>query len=224
MSDTAESGNHVYEELTNMRAGKSSKGLNITERPIPLYGWKPEHGPDRLMGIEQDTRMLMRNLAEAKFLLDEGEKHQLGENQLLLLSLLEVTDAFDRVFQNVESKKEKIDQQMKIWIGNFRTVARMLRKILTEQGVKEIENLGQGFDPHWHKIAETVVDTSKSDGTIIEVVRKGYVWKNRILREAEVVVVRNVVKYDGESEGETDSPCTGNSDPLDGPKTETGGA
>ena len=80
---------------------------------------------------------------------------------------------------------------MKKWIGNFRTVYRLLDKVLSEQGVTKIESLDQAFDPHWHKVVGTVVDPSKQDGTIVEETKRGYVWQNQILREAEVIVVRN---------------------------------
>ena len=46
------------------------------------------------------------------------------------------------------------------------------------------------FDPQWHKVAEIVVDETKPEGTIVEELKKGFLWRNQILRKAEVVVVR----------------------------------
>jgi molecular chaperone GrpE len=80
---------------------------------------------------------------------------------------------------------------MKIWIGNYSTVRRLLERFLSEQGITRIEILNQTFDPQWHKVADIVADSTKPDGTITEEVKKGYVWQNQVLRKAEVVVVRN---------------------------------
>jgi molecular chaperone GrpE (heat shock protein) len=55
----------------------------------------------------------------------------------------------------------------------------------------EIETVGQSFDPRWHRISELVQDPDRPDGTIVRQDLKGYVWRNLVLREAEVDVVRN---------------------------------
>lgn len=169
----------------------SEKEFEITEKPIPLYAWKPEDGGDRLRIIEQDTRNLMRQLAEAKLSLSEQERLHIDKTKRLLLAIVEITDAFERVFSSIHAKEDQINRQMKIWIGNFRSVRLLLDKLLTEQGVAKIENLDQGFDPLWHKVADVVIDSSKPHGTIVEEVEKGYLWQNQILRKAGVVVVRN---------------------------------
>ncbi|MGI0025903.1 MAG: nucleotide exchange factor GrpE, partial [Nitrososphaera sp.] len=169
----------------------SEKEFEITEKPIPLYGWKPDDGQDRLRIIEQDTRNLMRQFAEAKLSLTEQERLHIDKTKRLLLAIVEVTDAFERVFSSIHTKEDQINRQMKMWIANFRSVRRLLDELLTELGVAKIENLDQGFDPLWHKVADIVIDASQPDGTIVEEAEKGYLWQKQILRKAGVVVVRN---------------------------------
>ena len=165
--------------------------FEITEKPIPLHAWKPEDSQESLRVIEQDIRNLMRRLAEVQFSHAEQEKQQAEKMQRLLLALVEVTDAFARVFRNIHAKEELVTPQMKIWSGNFRSVCRLLESVLSEQGVVKLDNLDAGFDPRWHKPAGFVDDPTKAEGTIVEEVLRGYLWQNQLLRKAEVIVVRH---------------------------------
>ncbi|OGO07221.1 MAG: nucleotide exchange factor GrpE, partial [Chloroflexi bacterium RBG_13_60_13] len=88
-------------------------------------------------------------------------------------------------------KEDQVTPQMRIWIGNFRTVRRLLDKVLIEQGITKIESLDRQFDPSWHRAAEVVADPSRPEGTIVEETTTGYLWRGEVLRKAEVVVVGN---------------------------------
>ncbi len=144
-----------------------------------------------LVQIEQGIRQLMLQVAEDAAKVREDERERKAETRKLLLELLEVIDAFERVFRSIHAKKDDITPQMKIWTGNFRTVRKMLDSIVASRDVVRIENLDSGFDPQWHKVAEVVTDPEKPDGTIVEEVKAGYVWLGDVLRKTEVTVVRN---------------------------------
>jgi molecular chaperone GrpE len=162
------------------------------ERNTPPVSNAPGKGEDPLSPlslIERDTRALMTQLSRARFALRESETEQVESRRKLLLDLIDVLDAFERVFRNVGAKEDQITPQMKVWIGNFQTVRKLLDKPLSENGVARIENLDQGFDPHWHRASEVKSDPSKPDGTIIDEVKAGYLWHGHVLRKAEVIVV-----------------------------------
>lgn len=139
--------------------------------------------------IERDVRTLMVQLTEARSALRQSETQGADSIKKVFLDLIEVLDAFERVFGNIRAKEDQVTPQMKTWIGNFKTVRRLLDKVLTEQGVTRIENIDHGFDPHWHRVSEVVADPSKAEGTITEEVKAGYIWRGQVLRKAEVIVV-----------------------------------
>ncbi len=177
--------------------------VSITEQPTPLHGWR-DSAADPMAVIAADTAGLMRQLAETQATLRDRDRERTEALRKLLLAVLAVGDAFDRVFKSVSSKPDQVTPQMKIWLGNFRAARRLVDKLLGEQGVVRIENLDQGFDPHWHKVADVRVDTAAPEGTIVEEVLKGYIWQNQVLRKAEVVVVRHAAgeaDESGEPEG-----------------------
>lgn len=168
--------------------------FEITEQPISLPKLASKNDTYGLGAIEKDVEELMGKISDAQYSLSEQEKKYKEQSKKILLSIIEVMDAFDRVFQRIQKKQDKVDRQMKQWINNFRTVRRLLNSVLADQRVSSIEILNKEFDPHWHKIAETVVDLTKYDGSIVEEVLKGYVWGNQILRKSEVIVVHNIKK------------------------------
>ncbi|MDS4031401.1 MAG: nucleotide exchange factor GrpE [Candidatus Contendobacter sp.] len=169
---------------------RNDNPFEIDETPIPLHAWSGQES-DPLTNLESDIRRLLRERAEARFAVDEARKQNEETQRKFLLETLDILDAFDRVFRNIHQKEDQVTKQMKIWINNFRTVRRMLEKMLTEHGVTPILNLDGGFDPVWHRAIETVNDPAHPDGFIVEQARCGYLWNGATLRKAEVVIVRN---------------------------------
>ncbi len=142
--------------------------------------------------MEADLRALMHRAAEAEFALAQTGREQTEATRKLLLGIIEVGDAFDRVFRSVEAKGERITPQLRIWLGNFRTVRRLLERLLQDEGVVAMDPDVPAFDPAWHRAVEVVMDEQRPDGTIVEQVKPGYLWHGVVLRKAEVIVARGV--------------------------------
>lgn len=139
--------------------------------------------------VEGDVRRLMLELSQAKFANQENDTLRKEESRKHLLEIIEILDAFERVFRNIGAKQDLVNPQMKIWLGNFRTIRQLVERIVTNAGVVPIQNLEDGFDPHWHKVAGITADPSRPHGTIVDEVRRGYFWNNQVLRKAEVTIV-----------------------------------
>lgn len=165
--------------------------FNINEEPILTCGWTDEDGSDHLQVIEGDIRNLMYQFAKEKFDHEETRKKAKKRVEKLLEEILEVVDAFENVFSNIEKKQDQVTKQMKKWLKNFGTIHKLLRNILSRQGVVRIDSLDQEFDPYRHRASETVTNPERLDGTIVEEVSVGYMWHDQVLRKSEVVVVRN---------------------------------
>ena len=61
-----------------------------------------------------------------------------------------------------------------------------LRRTLQSEQVERIESLGRPVDPERMLVLEVVEDPDRPPGEVIEEVRRGYTWKQRVLRPAEV--------------------------------------
>lgn len=150
-----------------------------------------EETAGELAGVEAGVRALIQQLALTRRELKDHESERNEATRRFLLELLDVSDAFDRVFANARDQGEQLDPLAKRWINSFRTVDRLLGRALRNQGVVEIQTLDQMFDPYWHTAAEVLADPERPEGSIHHELRKGYVWKNQVLRKTEAVVVKN---------------------------------
>ncbi len=102
-------------------------------------------------------------------------------NEALLARLLPVLDDFDAALAQLDGEASK----------GVRMVQDNLWKALRAAGVEEIPSKGQKFDPYVHDCVQQVPDPDQEDGVVKEVVRKGYRLPDRVLRPAQVIVVKN---------------------------------
>jgi molecular chaperone GrpE len=101
-------------------------------------------------------------------------------NERLVKELLPVLDDLGRALEAVtEHEEAKLEE-------GVRLVHRALSEVLTKEGLAEIETDGK-FDPHVHE-ALLSQPSDEGEGTVIEVVQKGYKLGDRVLRPARVVV------------------------------------
>lgn len=100
----------------------------------------------------------------------------------LLLKLLNVVDDFERALTlSKEADKETLIQGLEM-------VHKELHKLLSEEGVKQIETQGK-FDPYKHEILD-FKETEHEEGTILEELQKGYMLNDKVLRPSRVRISR----------------------------------
>jgi molecular chaperone GrpE len=98
----------------------------------------------------------------------------------LVKELLPVVDDLERALDAAERHEEARLEE------GVRLVHRALENALRKQGLQEIEVDGK-FDPHVHE-ALLAQPSEAEEGTVIEVVQKGYKLGDLVLRPARVVV------------------------------------
>jgi len=72
--------------------------------------------------------------------------------------------------------------------GGVELVQQQLKSALAAHGLKEINPLGQAFDPHQHEAISHESSAEADPEVVLRVVRTGYVLNGRLLRPASVVV------------------------------------
>lgn len=102
-------------------------------------------------------------------------------NEALIARLLPVLDDFDAALSHID---EEASEGVRMVRDNFFDALR-------SAGVEEIPAEGRAFDPYLHDCVQQAADSDLEEGSIKEVVRKGYRLQDRVLRPAQVVVVKN---------------------------------
>jgi molecular chaperone GrpE len=100
-------------------------------------------------------------------------------NEQLIKTLLPVIDDFDRAEKSLKEMGGKEADGILL-------IYQKLKKILDQYGVKTMEAQGD-FNPDLHEAITQVPDGSKK-GKIVDVVEKGYVLNDKVIRFAKVVV------------------------------------
>jgi molecular chaperone GrpE len=102
-------------------------------------------------------------------------------HERLVKELLPVLDDLERALEAASRHEEaKLEQGVGL-------VERELRQALSREGLVEIETDGT-FDPHVHEALLSHPVADADEGTILEVVQKGYRLGDRVLRPARVVI------------------------------------
>ena len=66
----------------------------------------------------------------------------------------------------------------------------MLRSVLAEAGLEEIDASQKPFDPNWHEALSERESADVPEGQVAQQLRKGYKLRNRLIRPAGVVVAK----------------------------------
>ena len=110
----------------------------------------------------------------------EREEFNKFANTGLVLSLLPILDDLERALVSIPVKSAKLP-----WVDGIRLIERKLRASLETQGLTPIKALGEPFDPNLY---EAVRQDKGKEGIVIEELRKGYKFQDRVIRPTMVVV------------------------------------
>lgn len=72
----------------------------------------------------------------------------------------------------------------------YRLIENRVRRSLESCGIRRIPTVGRPADPHCMTVVGVTDDPGRAPGTVIEELRPGYSWNDRVLRFAEVRAVR----------------------------------
>lgn len=104
-------------------------------------------------------------------------------NESLITELLPVIDNFERAL-NVDAKTTDVESYQK----GMTMIYNSLKNILEKFEVKEIEAIDKEFDPSYHQAVMQEEKEGTKENIVIEVLQKGYTYKDKVIRPAMVKV------------------------------------
>ena len=114
------------------------------------------------------------------------EKDEL--RQIVTARVLEdLLPALDNLALGLAAAKQP-NADLKSLTGGIDMVFAQLRSALANHGLKEINPLGQPFDPHQHESISHAPSADVKEEHVVTVVRTGYSLNGRLLRPASVIV------------------------------------
>lgn len=98
---------------------------------------------------------------------------------------IDVIDDLERALKNSPQSGEGL-----AWAGGIELIYRKFLSILESEGVTQMDPTGEIFDPNLHEAVTSEDSPDHESGEIIEVLQKGYLIGDRVLRPAMVRVAR----------------------------------
>jgi molecular chaperone GrpE len=105
----------------------------------------------------------------------------------VLTKLLPVLDNFDMALAATNNSQAGAVDALKAGVT---MINQQLRQALTETGLEEIDAAGQPFDPRWHQAVSQQECADAPEGHVVQQLRKGYKFRDRLLRPASVIVAK----------------------------------
>ena len=135
--------------------------------------------------LDQERDRHLRTLADFKNyrrrVEREGNKVADAGKREIILPLLGVIDDLERAMRWTNAADRLSTEGLRI-------VHHKLLALLENQGVRPFESVGKLFIPDLHEAISVTEDADVEPGTIIEDLRRGYLWNDELLRPAQVRV------------------------------------
>ena len=106
-------------------------------------------------------------------------------NEDLIKETLPILDNFERA---IKMDDTNLDDEVSKFLSGFKMIYCNLVNILKSYGVIEIDGNNKPFDPTYHEAIMTEKRDGVEPGMVLEVLQKGYILKDRVIRPAMVKV------------------------------------
>lgn len=171
-----------------------SGGAQVDDLPVntPMTPEQLEELKDRASKAEEYWDRLLRQTAD----FDNFKKRAAREktdaikyaNEGLLQKLLPILDNFEMALAAVNSgggaaSAQSLQQGVSM-------IHSQLRNAMLEAGLEEIDANNQVFDPNMHEAVSQKETNEVPEGNVVQQMRKGYKFRDRLVRPASVVVAK----------------------------------
>lgn len=144
--------------------------------------------------LDRQKVELTFNLKKIQKLQNLTEKFKLEKKDLfmqLILGIIEVIDTFERAEEAINEQNLNTDDNSQKIIKRYNSVLKKLHKLLQKNGITKLEFPEDRLIIGFCKVIDTEPDSSLLNDSIIEILRNGYIHGKEMVREAEVIIVKN---------------------------------
>lgn len=157
----------------------------------PVTSNESENLEEKIKVLEQEIiqykELALRKAAEFENYKRRTENDQLNllkyAAESLIIKLLPTIDDLERSLEHMteETDVQKIKEGVQLIYNKF-------VKTLADQGVQKIESIGKPFSVEFHEALMQRADDSVPPHTVIDELETGYMYKDRVIRHAKVIV------------------------------------
>ncbi|MBE6155851.1 MAG: nucleotide exchange factor GrpE [Firmicutes bacterium] len=170
----------VNEEVkTNEKVKKVVKKANKANLEIEKLILEKAELSDKVLRLTAEMQNMSRRFEQEKtnIFKYDGEK--------LIKELLPIVDNFERA---IRLDDDNLSDELSKFLTGFKMIYTSLVSTLKAVGVSEIEALGKEFDPNKMEAIMTTNIMEEEQNVVVEVMQKGYMYNDKVIRVAMVKV------------------------------------
>lgn len=108
-------------------------------------------------------------------------------NEGFIEKLLPIVDNFEAALTAANAPQSGNNDSLRVGINMIHS---QLKSFLSEAGVEEIDAMNKPFDPNLHEAVSQIASAEVPEGQVLQQMRKGYRFRDRLIRPAMVVVAK----------------------------------
>lgn len=164
---------------TSDNSEKTIKKKNKKEEKIKELEKKLEEAENNVLLSKADLVNYRKRKDE------EVSKMLKYSNEDLAKEMLPIIDTFERA---IDMDDENLEDEVSKFLSGFKMMYCNLINILEKYGVKSIDGNNKPFDPTYHQAVMTEKIEGMEKDMVVEVLQKGYLLKDKVIRCAMVKV------------------------------------
>ncbi|MGZ8919618.1 MAG: nucleotide exchange factor GrpE [Limisphaerales bacterium] len=111
-------------------------------------------------------------------------------NEALIEKLLPIVDNFEAALAVTNTPQGGAAQNIDSLKQGINMIYTQVKSFLSENGAEEIDAVNKPFDPNLHEAVSQQATNEVPEGQVVQQMRKGYKYRDRLIRPAMVVVAK----------------------------------
>jgi molecular chaperone GrpE len=176
----------------------SNTGVNIKQHTVSR-----DIEQEDIESLKEEIAILKKasenNLEKLRYLLADYDNYRKQmEKQMegkieqakggVLSKIINIEDDFLRAINTLKDSRCSL-----AIVDGLNGILKNLNSLLLSEGVREIEALGTPFDPGVHDALSFTPTMDQPENTVIQVVRRGFMLNNKVLRPSLVILSRKII-------------------------------
>lgn len=179
------------EELKKEASGQEDFSEQVHEGEGETLSETEDHGHDEIKDTDSYKDKYYYVIAEMQNMQKrfDREKQNLLKygNENILNDVVDVVDNFERTLSFISDSEDKNIKNIAVGIE---MIQKQLLETLEKHGLKQIQAMGECFDPNFHEALAQEEAEGRKNEEIIKVHQNGYLLNDRLIRPAKVVIAK----------------------------------
>lgn len=146
---------------------------------------------EQISAIETEITRLKQDNLKQKNTIEESSLDHERQIDALVSDVITIIDAFEKAEVKVKEMGLTEDENAQKAIKRMLQPKKMALSVLAKYNVTRIDLDGKPMNADTCIVVDTEPDADKEEGTVLSIEKNGYQRGNRLIRRAEVIIVRS---------------------------------